>query len=342
LISETGIVFDTDAATEPAVRTVAVFPDDSHPPVVYPAAGNLGGGGFMTIQLADGRKEFLDFREKAPLAATATMYLDGAGDVVKGLSTRGHLAVGVPGSVAGLEVARTKYGTRSRWELIAPAIRFADKGFVLEQEQNGVTDKGYYYASNKFSAPEHGGTHIDAPRHFSVNGNTLDQVPLEQLMGKAVLIDVTRQCESNRDYLISVNDFNAWEKQYGQIPDGSIVLLRTGFAKYWPDRVKNMGTDERGTEAVAKLHFPGLSPDAARWLTTSRSIKAIGLDTPSIDYGQSTLYESHQILFARNVPAFENLGDLSALPASGFTVIAMPMKIAGGSGGPLRIAAIVE
>jgi kynurenine formamidase len=216
------------------------------------------------------------------------------------------------------------------------------QGFVLEKEQAGVTDKGYYYASNKFGAPEHGGTHIDAPRHFSANGNTLDQVPLDQLMGSAILIDVTKQCEANRDYLISVDDFNGWEKQHGQIPGGAIVLLRTGFAKYWPDRTKYMGTDERGAAAVAKLHFPGLSPEAARWLTTNRSIKAIGLDTPSIDYGQSTMYESHQVLFAKNIPAFENLGDLSSLPAEGFFVIAMPMKIAGGSGGPLRVAAIVE
>jgi kynurenine formamidase len=217
-----------------------------------------------------------------------------------------------------------------------------EEGFKLEKEQAGVTDKGYYYASNKFSAPEHGGTHIDAPRHFSASGNTLDQVPLEQLMGNAILIDVTRQCDANRDYLISVDDFNTWEKQHGQIPDGAIVLLRTGFAKYWPDRVKYMGTDERGAAAVAKLHFPGLSPDAARWITASRSIKAIGLDTPSIDYGQSTLFESHQVLFAKNIPAFENLGDLSALPAEGFFVIAMPMKIAAGSGGPLRVAAFVR
>lgn len=217
-----------------------------------------------------------------------------------------------------------------------------EEGFKLEKEQAGVTDKGYYYASNKFGAPEHGGTHIDAPRHFSANGNTLDQVPLEQLMGSAILIDVMKQCEANRDYLISVDDFNSWEKQYGQIPSGAIVLLRTGFARYWPDRVRYMGTDERGPAAVAKLHFPGLSPDAARWLTANRSIKAIGLDTPSIDYGQSTLFESHQVLFAKNIPAFENLGDLSALPGEGFVVIAMPMKIAGGSGGPLRVAAIVR
>ena len=137
-------------------------------------------------------------------------------------------------------------------------------------------------------------------------------------------------------------DFTAWESQNGQIPNGAIILLRTGFAKHWPDRVKYMGTDERGAGAVAKLHFPGLHPDAARWLTTNRSIKAIGLDTPSIDFGQSTLFESHQILFAKNIPAFENVGDMSALPAKDFLVIALPMKIGGGSGGPLRIVAVVK
>jgi gamma-glutamyltranspeptidase/glutathione hydrolase len=101
--------------------------------VVYPAAGNLGGGGFMTIQLADGRKTFIDFREKAPLAATANMYLDKDGNVIKGASTSGHLAVGVPGSVAGMEYALAKYGTMKRGEIIAPSIALADKGFVLEQ-----------------------------------------------------------------------------------------------------------------------------------------------------------------------------------------------------------------
>ncbi|RTQ35616.1 gamma-glutamyltransferase [Variovorax gossypii] len=101
--------------------------------VVYPAAGNLGGGGFMTVQLADGRKTFLDFREKAPLAATANMYLDKDGNVIKGLSTKGHLAVGVPGSVSGMEYAREKYGTMKRGELLAPSIQLADKGFALQQ-----------------------------------------------------------------------------------------------------------------------------------------------------------------------------------------------------------------
>jgi gamma-glutamyltranspeptidase/glutathione hydrolase len=101
--------------------------------VVYPAAGNLGGGGFMTVQLADGRKTFLDFREKAPLAATANMYLDKDGNVIKGASTEGHLAVGVPGSVSGMETALAKYGTMKRAALMAPAIRYAQNGFVLEQ-----------------------------------------------------------------------------------------------------------------------------------------------------------------------------------------------------------------
>jgi kynurenine formamidase len=217
-----------------------------------------------------------------------------------------------------------------------------EEGFKLEKEHDGVTEQGYYYASNKFFAPEHGGTHIDAPKHFSINSHTVDQIPLDQLIGDAILIDVIKQSEANRDYLISIDDFTNWEKTNGQIPTGSIILMRTGFARYWPDRVKYMGTDERGAAAVAKLHFPGLSPDAARWLTTNRSIKAIGLDTPSIDYGQSTKFESHQILFAKDIPAFENVGDMSALPAKGFRVIAMPMKITGGSGGPLRIAALVK
>ncbi|HYK22685.1 MAG TPA: cyclase family protein, partial [Pyrinomonadaceae bacterium] len=144
-----------------------------------------------------------------------------------------------------------------------------------------------------------------------------------------------------RDYLVSVNDFQDWEKRNGRIPPGTIVFLRTGFGKYYPDRKKYLGTDGRGAEAVAKLHFPGLDPAAARWLTQNRSIKAIGLDTASIDYGQSTLFESHRALFEKNIPALENVANLDQLPATGFSVIALPMKIKGGSGGPVRIVALL-
>ncbi|MGI8896967.1 MAG: cyclase family protein [Pyrinomonadaceae bacterium] len=214
--------------------------------------------------------------------------------------------------------------------------------FHLKKDFEGVTEKGFYYSAYKYSAAEHGGTHLDAPVHFSQGRHTVDQIPLEQLMGAGIVVDVTKQCENNSDYRITTKDFLAWEQKHGRIPTGSILLLRTGFGRFYPDRKKYLGTEERGAGAVAKLHFPGLHPDAARWLTANRSTKAIGLDTASIDYGQSTLFESHRILFDKNIPAFENVANLDTLPPKGFSVIALPMKIKGGSGGPLRIVAILN
>ena len=212
--------------------------------------------------------------------------------------------------------------------------------FALEVVAEGHTPSGWY-AANAFCAAEHGGTHLDSPVHFAKGRYTVDQIPLQQLMGAAVVIDVTKQCAANADYLVSVADFQEWEKRNGKIEPGTIVFLRTGFGKHYPDRKKYLGTDERGDAAVAKLHFPGLDPAAAKWLTENRSIKAIGLDTASIDYGQSTLFESHRILFEKNIPAFENVANLDQLPVKGFSVIALPMKIKGGSGGPLRIVALL-
>jgi kynurenine formamidase len=211
--------------------------------------------------------------------------------------------------------------------------------FKLTTDFEGITEKGYFYSAYKFSAAEHGGTHLDAPVHFAKGRHTVDQIPLEQLMGNGIVIDVTSQCAANPDYLVSVADFQTWEKRNGRIRPSTIVFLRTGFGKYYPNRKQYLGTDERGAQAVAKLHFPGLDPAAARWLTKNRSIKAIGLDTASIDYGQSTLFESHRILFDKNIPAFENVANLDQLPSKGFSVIALPMKIKNGSGGPLRIVA---
>jgi kynurenine formamidase len=215
------------------------------------------------------------------------------------------------------------------------------EGFKLEKDFEGITEKGYYYAANTFCTAEHGGTHIDAPIHFAEGKPTVDRIPLERLMGPAVLIDVSEKCAADADYRVAVTDFEEWETQHGVLPDGAIVLLRTGFGAYWPDRVRYLGTGERGPGAVAKLHFPGLDPEAATWLVANRTINSIGLDTPSIDYGQSTHFESHQILFAAEIPAFENLAHLEQLPATGFVIIALPMKIAGGSGGPLRVVALV-
>jgi kynurenine formamidase len=212
--------------------------------------------------------------------------------------------------------------------------------FKLEKDFEGTTDKVYYYSAYRFMAAEHGGTHIDAPVHFAKGHNSVDLIPLDQLMGPGVVIDVTRQCAMATSR--NGGRFETWEKQNGKIPTGSIVLLRTGYGKFYPDRKKYLGTDERGAEAVAKLHFPGLDPQAARWLTQNRSIKAIGLDTASIDRGQSTLFESHRALFEKDIPALENVANLDQLPLKDFSIIALPMKIKGGSGGPLRIIAILE
>lgn len=216
------------------------------------------------------------------------------------------------------------------------------EGFQLEVAFEGVTEQGFYYTANNFCTAEHGGTHIDAPIHFYKDRNTVDRIPLEQLLGKGVVIDVSEKCALDRDYQVQIEDFTTFEKKHGTGLNDVIVLLRTGLGKYWPDRKKYLGTDERGADAVPKLHFPGLHPDAAKWLVENRSIKAIGLDTPSIDFGQSTTFESHVILYRENIPAFENVANLDQLPEKNFTIIALPMKIAGGTGGPLRIIAILE
>ena len=214
--------------------------------------------------------------------------------------------------------------------------------FKLETVAAGQTEGGYYYSAYRFCAAEHGGTHIDAPVHFAEGRAAVDQIPVDRLIGSAVTVDVSAKAKANRDYQVVVSDLEAWENQNGKISDDSIVLLRTGWSEYWSDRVKYLGTDKRGAEAVAELHFPGLAPEAARWLTENRKIKAIGLDTASIDYGQSKLFESHRTLMGKNIPAFENVANLDLLPAKTSLVIAMPMKIRGGSGGPLRIIAFVE
>lgn len=218
----------------------------------------------------------------------------------------------------------------------------AEQTFVLKKDAEGMTDKGYFYAANSFSTAEHGGTHLDAPVHFAAGKNTADRIPLEQLMGAAALVDVSAQCERDADYQISQRDIEDWERANGELPRGVILLLRTGFGKRWPDRKSYMGTDERGAAAVPKLHFPGLHPDAARWLVANRQVKAVGLDTPSIDHGQSTDFQTHRVLFERDIPAFENLANLDKLPLKNFHVIALPMKIKGGTGGPLRAVAIIH
>lgn len=223
----------------------------------------------------------------------------------------------------------------------------APQEFEMEEDFVGEVNDEYFYAAYTFCTAEHGGTHLDAPFHFADSEEeaqdqwTTEEIPLDRLMGNAVVVDVSEQALDDRNYQVQVEDFEDWEDEFGQIPDGAIVLLNTGYAQFWPDREEYMGTDERGEEALDDLSFPGLHPEAAEWLVENRSIHAIGLDTPSIDYGPTEGFESHRILFGDNIVVLENLANLDELPPTNVSVVALPMKIEDGSGGPLRAAAIL-
>lgn len=217
-----------------------------------------------------------------------------------------------------------------------------EEGFSLERAFHGITPGGYFYSANRFRTAEHGGTHLDAPIHFFEGKETVDEIPLERLIAPGVVIDVRAQCRQNPDYQVGTDDFREWEKRYGSRLEEVIVLLETGFGDYWPDRTRYLGTEETGPAALPKLHFPGLHPEAARWLADHRRIRAIGLDTASIDHGQSKDFETHVILAEHSIPIFENVARIGELPPKDFTIVALPMKIKGGSGGPLRILARLD
>ncbi|MGH7809486.1 MAG: cyclase family protein [Candidatus Binatia bacterium] len=213
------------------------------------------------------------------------------------------------------------------------------KPFQFEKVAEGRTPGGFWYSSYNYGGSEHVGTHLDAPFHFAEGKWTTEQVPLSRLIGPAVVIDMARQAEKNSDYALQVSDVRAWEKTYGRIPRDSIVLIRSGWGKHWGDRKRYFGTDEAGN--VRDLHFPGLSKEAAEFLVKQRGVKAVGIDSPSIDPGPSKDFMAHQVLGAANVPIFENVAALERMPARGATVYAIPMKIKGGSGAPLRIFAFL-
>ncbi len=216
------------------------------------------------------------------------------------------------------------------------------KGFELKKIAWEIGEGGYWYASNEFSASEHGGTHADAPIHFAENGRTMDQIPLEEWIGPSVKIDVTENCEQNRDYLLSVEDIIKWEEEYGQIPDGAWVIMYTGInTKYYPDKLKVLGTEKTGEAALPELSFPGFSPEAVEFLVNETNFTGIAIDTPSIDYGKSKDFRVHQILFAADKLALENIANLDKLPTTGATLYVIPMLIKDGTGAPARVFAVL-
>jgi kynurenine formamidase len=210
--------------------------------------------------------------------------------------------------------------------------------FTLERLAYGQTDGGYFYSAYALSTPEHGGTHLDAPIHFAEGARTVEQIPLSQLIGAAVVVDISSKVATDRDYRLTRDDVLAFEKKHGRIEQRTIVLLRTGWSRYWPDVKAYLGDDTPGD--ASKLSFPSYGEDAARLLVEERQVGVLGADTASIDYGRSTDFIVHRIAAARNVPGLENLTNLDQLPPRGATVFALPMKIEGGSGGPVRVVAL--
>jgi kynurenine formamidase len=212
-------------------------------------------------------------------------------------------------------------------------------GFELKPLHKGLTEGGFFYYANTFCSPEHGGTHLDAPRHFADGHWTNSDIPIEKFVGPAIVIDISAKVVDNPDYVLTPADIEAWENVHGKIPDGRIVLLRTGWSSRWPDRKAYLGDDRPGD--ASHLHFPSFGPEAARLLVAERKARLVGVDTASVDHGPSRDFLVHRIIAAADVAGLENLTNLDRLPPTGAYVIALPMKISAGSGGPARIVALL-
>lgn len=212
------------------------------------------------------------------------------------------------------------------------------RGFELNTLAEGETPAGFFYAAKEFASAEHGGTHLDAPYHFAEGQVDVAGIPLSRLILPGLVVDVSDQAAADPDYRVSAADLEGWEARNGTIPAGSAVLLRTGWASRWPDALAYLGDDTPGD--ATNLHFPALGADAMRSLV-ERDVGLVGIDTASTDYGPSTDFIVHQIGAAAGIPNLENLADLSALPETGFLLLALPMKIEGGSGAPVRVVALL-
>ncbi len=238
----------------------------------------------------------------------------------------------------------SKYSTGTLVDLTYPFDEHTiywpnNQPFHWEKVSWGHTPKGYWYASGVFSASEHGGTHLDAPIHFAESGWSVDEIPLTHLTAEAIVIDIRSQASSNPDYTLRVEDITQWESRHGQIPRDTIVLLLTGWSQYWPDASQYLGSST--PKDSTSLHFPGFSAESVSFLLHQRNIVGIGIDAASIDPGQSQTFPVHQILAEGNCFALENVAHLEQLPPRGATITALPMKIKGGTGAPVRVMAVL-
>jgi len=212
--------------------------------------------------------------------------------------------------------------------------------FQHKQVEFGRTPTGYWYASFTFAASEHGGTHLDAPIHFAEGAQSVEQIPIERHIGPGVKISIAGKTAQDRDYRLTAADIQAWEQRMGAIPAGAMVLVHTGWGRFAGNRAQYLGTEKLND--ASDLHFPGIAQDAAEYLARQRQVTMVGIDTPSLDHGPSRDFIAHQILNGANIPGLENVANLERLPEKGFLILALPMKIAGGSGAPCRIVALLD
>jgi kynurenine formamidase len=190
--------------------------------------------------------------------------------------------------------------------------------------------------SGEYSTPEHLGTHLDAPNHFEPGKKSVDQLSLQALVAPFVVIDISSEADRDPDIMLTVAQVQSWEQKNGKIPQGTVVLLQTGWARYWGSpRYANL-------DAQKTLHFPGYSPEVARFLVQERDIKGIGIDNLSVDRGMSKKFEVHHIVNGAQRYHLENIANMTKLPPKGGFVIVAPIKIEGGSGGQARIWAVLE
>jgi kynurenine formamidase len=204
----------------------------------------------------------------------------------------------------------------------------------FEAKVNATIEKNGYF-TRSFWMLEHYGTHLDAPAHFPPGKTTVDQIPVKQLFGPAVVMDVRAESGKDADYQLAAARVEDWEKRHGRIPEGAIVLLRTGWASRWPDVQKYRNQDANG-----KMHFPGFSVEAAK-LLIERKVSGLGCDTLSIDPGTSSDFAVHRVALGAGLYHLENLAGMSELPETGAFLIVAPIKLEGGSGGPARVFALL-
>ncbi len=187
----------------------------------------------------------------------------------------------------------------------------------------------------RWHVQEHSGTHLDAPLHCTT-GPSADRIPVDQLVGPLVVVDIRPRAAANADAQLTPDDLNAWERQHGPIPAGAVVAMLSGWDAHVDNARKFSGLDDRGV-----YHFPGFHEESARFLQEQRDVKGIAVDTLSLDPGPSKNFPVHHYWLGQRKWGLENVAELGKLPANGATIVVGGPKIAGCTGGPSRVLALV-